>query len=103
MPGKPGARADLRAEVPVLLLHGTADPVVPVSFTEQFAAALDGGGHELTTQYLEGVDHDTVCSAEVVAPIIAEWFGLDGVRGRVISTRTHPGVGHMRVAAGVTV
>lgn len=54
MPGKPGARADLRPEVPVLLLHGTADPVVPVSFTEQFAAALDGGGHELTTQYLEG-------------------------------------------------
>lgn len=77
-PGNPFARADLRGEMPVLLVHGTADAVVPVASTEQFATALEDGGHEVTVQYLDGVDHETVYSAEVVGPVIAEWLGLDG-------------------------
>jgi acetyl esterase/lipase len=76
--GNPVALAGQRREVPVLLVHGAADRVVPTSFTEQFAAALDSGGHEVTTQYPAGVDHATVYSAEVAEPIIAEWLGLGG-------------------------
>ena len=38
----PVVHADLRPEVPVLLLHGEADDVVPVSFTTDFGTALRG-------------------------------------------------------------
>ena len=45
--GNPVAQAGNRADVPVLLLHGKDDPVVPVQFTTDFAAALKDGGHQV--------------------------------------------------------
>lgn len=73
----PVALAAERPELPVLLIHGTADTTVPMSFTEQLADALDAGGHPVVTQYPEGVDHHSVYSAEVAGPLISDWLGLD--------------------------
>lgn len=72
--GDPLILNDRRPDLPVLLVHGTADTLVPVGFTDDFAAALRRGGHDVTTVYPDGVTHDTVYSAEVAAPIIAGWL-----------------------------
>jgi dipeptidyl aminopeptidase/acylaminoacyl peptidase len=65
--------------VPVLLLHGDADDVVPVEATRLFAAALEEGGHDTTVEVLPGVDHQEVYTAEVAAQPVAEWVA--GLRG----------------------
>ncbi len=62
--------------MPVLLVHGAADETVPGFFTEQFAAALAAGGHQVTEFYPEGVDHHAVYSAEVTGPLILEWLDV---------------------------
>ncbi len=72
----PVALATARAELAVLLVHGTADTIVPVELTQQLAAALVDSGHEVTTRYLDGVDHLSVYSADVAGPVIADWLGL---------------------------
>lgn len=74
--GNPTAYADQRPEVPALLMHGTADDMVPITFTEDFAAALTDGGHEVTTDYPEGADHLSVLDPAVAGPVIATWLGL---------------------------
>ncbi|CAN5201272.1 alpha/beta fold hydrolase [soil metagenome] len=74
----PVALAGERPQLPVLLIHGTADTTVPVSFTEQFAAALVAGGHRVVSHYPDGVDHQSVYSASVAGPLIADWLGLAG-------------------------
>ena len=43
-----------RPEVPVLLLHGDADELVPAQFSQDFAAALRAGGHHATLSVLPG-------------------------------------------------
>ncbi len=73
----PVALATERPELPVLLIHGAADATVPVALTERFATALIAGGHPVVTDYPEGVDHDSVYSAEVAGPLISDWLGLD--------------------------
>lgn len=74
--GNPVVLADERASMPVLLIHGAADALVPASFSEQFAEALTDGGHPVELRLVEGVDHDTVYSADVAGPPIAAWLGL---------------------------
>lgn len=74
--GNPTAYADQRPDVRALLMHGTADDMVPITFTEDFAAALTDGGHEVTADYLEGADHFSVLDPEVAGPVIASWLGL---------------------------
>ena len=66
--------ADRHPDVPVLLLHGIDDEVVPVSYSRDFATALTAAGHPTTLTVLPGEDHDTVYAAEVVAPAIATWL-----------------------------
>jgi acetyl esterase/lipase len=73
--GNPWAFAEQRPDVPVLLLHGTADDMVPITFTEDFAAALTDGGHQVTTDYIEGADHFTVLAPQMAGPVIADWLG----------------------------
>ncbi len=65
--------ADRRPEVPVLLLHGDADGVVPVEATRAFASALEAGGHDTTVDVLPGADHASVYSAEVAGPLVTDW------------------------------
>lgn len=67
-----------RPQVPALLIHGTGDATVPPSFTEQFAAALKAGGHQVVASYPEGVDHQTVLWPTVAGQQIADWLGLPG-------------------------
>lgn len=79
--GNPLILSDRRPDLPVLLVHGTADTVVPVRFTDDFAAALRRGAHDVTTVYPDGVTHNTVYSAEVAAPIIADWLATVSAAG----------------------
>jgi len=73
--GNPMAYADQRPDVPVLLMHGTADDN-PITITEDFATALSDGGHDVTTDYPDGADHFSVLSPDVAGPVIADWLGL---------------------------
>ena len=70
----PVIHADLRPEVPVLLLHGEADDVVPVSFTTDFGTALEAAGHATTVRVLTGEDHETVYAAETAARPVVDWL-----------------------------
>ena len=69
--------ADQRPDVPVLLIHGTGDSMVPITFTEDFAAALTDGGHDVTTEYSEGADHFLVINPDLAGPVITDW--IDGL------------------------
>jgi len=65
--------ADRRPDLPVLLLHGDADGVVPVDATRAFAAALEAGGHDTTVEVVPGADHASIYSAEVAGPRVTDW------------------------------
>lgn len=71
--GNPVLRAGLRPEVPVLLIHGDADDLVPISFTSEFAAALERGGHVVTVEIVTGADHHEIYSAGASGGLIADW------------------------------
>lgn len=62
-----------RPDVPVLLVHGDADEVVPPSATTEFGDALRRGGHDTTVRMLPGVDHSAVYTAPVVGRDVATW------------------------------
>ena len=68
------ARAALRPDVPVLLLHGEEDDLVPVDFTTQFADALEAAGHPTTVELVPGVDHLGIFAADVATGPIADWL-----------------------------
>ncbi len=72
--GNPLALAGNRPDLPVLLIHGTADTLVPISFSKQFAQALQQAGHPVEMRALDGVDHDTVYTAENASPVITDWL-----------------------------
>lgn len=72
--GNPLLRAALRPEMPVLLLHGDADRVVPVSFTSDFALALEEGGHDTTVTVVPGADHGEIYSPEASGELIVGWI-----------------------------
>jgi len=66
--------ADRRPEVPVLLLHGDSDELVPDQFSTDFAAALEAGSHPVTLNILADVDHGEVYSAPVAAAPVVRWL-----------------------------
>lgn len=66
--------ADRRPEVPVLLLHGDADELVPAQFSTDFASALREGGHPTTLSILADVDHGEVYSPRAAAAPVSEWL-----------------------------
>jgi len=63
-----------RPDVPVLLLHGDADELVPTQFSTDFAAALRAGGHHVTLSILPGVNHGEVYAADVAAAPVLRWL-----------------------------
>ncbi|MGV8967126.1 MAG: alpha/beta hydrolase [Cellulomonas sp.] len=72
--GNPMAQAGNRPEVRVLLMHGQDDPLVPVSFTTDFAAALKDGGHQVTVDLVPGADHSAIYQADVASARLIDWI-----------------------------
>ncbi|MFD8142906.1 alpha/beta hydrolase fold domain-containing protein [Streptomyces sp. NPDC059708] len=56
---------------PFLLVHGTADQLLPYSQSEDFAAALQEAGGEVTLRPVEGADHIFLGAADVT-PMVTE-------------------------------
>lgn len=77
--GNPLHRAGLRPELPILLLHGGSDSLVPVSFTDDFAEALKDGGHVVEATVVEGADHNQILQADVSGRLISDW--IEGLAG----------------------
>ena len=58
----------------VLLVHGSADPVVPVRNTTLMATVLRAAEADVTVVTPPGADHDSVYSANVAAPLVLRWL-----------------------------
>jgi acetyl esterase/lipase len=71
--GNPIVWVDERPEVPFLLAHGTADSL-PASFARDMAEALEGAGHPVTLEVLDGREHNDMYQADVVAEMIVDWL-----------------------------
>jgi acetyl esterase/lipase len=61
----------------VLLVHGSADPVVPARNTRLMATVLRAAGADVTVAAPLGADHDSVYSADVAAPLVLRWLSGD--------------------------
>jgi fermentation-respiration switch protein FrsA (DUF1100 family) len=72
-----GRRPDLR----VLLVHGTADTVVPPAQTTEFAAALEGAGMPVDVRLLDGLGHGRVYEVDVLEAPLLEWLQAGGQAG----------------------
>jgi acetyl esterase/lipase len=70
----PVDRANLRPDVPVLLMHGEADDMVSVGYTTHFAQALKDAGHPTTVQIVPGADHQSIYTAAVSSEPVAQWL-----------------------------
>jgi acetyl esterase/lipase len=58
----------------VLLVHGSADDVVPTAFTANFDKALRAGGHQVQVSLLKGLDHGDVYQAGNVGDVMTKWI-----------------------------
>jgi acetyl esterase/lipase len=70
----PVEQADLRPEVPVLLLHGEDDEVVSTGFTTQFAGALEDAGHPTTVELVPDADHLEIFRSDVAGELVGQWL-----------------------------
>lgn len=71
--GDPLTWADARPEVPVLLMHGDADEMVPTWFTESMADALEQGGHDVVARYPEGARHNDLFRSQWLLDPLVDW------------------------------
>lgn len=71
--GNPYTHLESRPPGEALIVHGDADEVVALSFSEEFAGALIDAGHEVELVVLSGVDHRAVAGPLVVADLIADF------------------------------
>jgi acetyl esterase/lipase len=60
--------------IPALLIHGDADRVAPVAFSEELAAALTLAGKSVALEVLPGRSHGDVTSPRVVADRITAFL-----------------------------
>lgn len=72
--GNPMNLVDGDTDLEVLLIHGDADGVVPVDFSESFATSLEAGGVSVELAILPGVNHSRVTSPQVVGDLIVSWI-----------------------------
>ena len=77
------AAAGRRPSVPVLLIHGTADHVVPPSWSRRLRDALGAAGHPVRLEEPGGVDHLGVLDPTVSGPPILDWL-----KGAVLGAAT---------------
>jgi acetyl esterase/lipase len=67
-----------RPELPVYLAHGEHDELVPVTFTEAFAAALDQAGHPVRVDLVAGAGHHEIYLPEVIGADLVAWISSLG-------------------------
>ena len=71
----PGSFAFRPLTVPTVIFHGTADPLIPYSYTTTLAARYAANGSDITLTPISGGDHysdqDTIGD---VPPILTAWF-----------------------------
>ena len=60
--------------LPVLLGHGSADAVVPSTFSESFAQALRSTGHPVRLVLVPGADHSSIYTPEVISSTVVAWL-----------------------------
>jgi acetyl esterase/lipase len=72
--GNPLTYAASNPTLPALLIHGSADELVPVDFTEQFAEELSSAGHPVETRIVPGATHGSIFDPAVSGDIIAAWL-----------------------------
>jgi pimeloyl-ACP methyl ester carboxylesterase len=73
------AAAAQRPDVPVLLVHGTGDDIVPPSWSTRLRDSLVAAHHEVRLEQPKGVDHLGVYDPNVSGPLILDWLrGLGG-------------------------
>lgn len=61
-------------DLSVLLLHGDADDLVPVTQSEDFAAALRSAGNDVELEVIPAGTHDTIYSAQSAAAEVTRWI-----------------------------
>lgn len=69
--GNPYTYLATAPDIPYLLIHGDEDQVVPAVFSEEFAAALEDAGLDVTLEILPRADHGVVNAPLVVGDRIA--------------------------------
>jgi acetyl esterase/lipase len=75
--GNPLTWSAERPEVPALLVHGLDDELAPVWFSQDMAAALEEGGHQVTAVYPDGARHSDVIAAEWVLDDLVDWVNAE--------------------------
>lgn len=79
--GDPFAWADARPDLPVLLVHGESDDVVPTSFTQRLSDALLEGDHEVRTELVPEAGHNDVVRSDVLLPLLTDWLSTAALAG----------------------
>ena len=67
---------DARTRPPVLLIHGSADPIVPVAALHAAKSGLERIGVAVETHISKGLGHSVDPAASISAPFIAKAFTL---------------------------
>ncbi|NNC92611.1 MAG: alpha/beta hydrolase [Acidimicrobiia bacterium] len=70
--GNPFSYVARRPTLPIHLLHGAVDGTVPVSFTTDFADALESAGHQLQMTVIEGAGHRDMVDPAGEGPRVVE-------------------------------
>ena len=78
--GDPYTWVGERPDLPVLVVHGAADDLVPVEFTEDLATALTDAGHEVQVELVPEAGHNDVFASDAVLRPLADWLA-DAVLG----------------------
>ena len=61
--------------IPIMLMHGGADGVVPLAESEELAAALTAAGKPTSVQVEDGIDHGAIRDAAATIRTLAELLG----------------------------
>lgn len=75
--GNPYTWVGERPDVPVLLVHGAADDLVPVRFTDDLAAALTDAGHDVRVELVPDARHNDVFASDVLLPPLTDWLAAE--------------------------
>jgi acetyl esterase/lipase len=85
-----------RPQLPVLLVHGLDDPLIPPATTSRLSGELRAAGHSVRTELLPGATHDSVYRPGPVLPVLLSWLStlrrqdqsLRSVRPQALSIAT---------------